>query len=69
MLALATHLGYVCVSFISHMAQQSARLQASCSQEIYKELRERAEKGRRSISREVEYILELGLAAARAQGE
>lgn len=51
------------------MAQQSARLQASCSQQIYKELRERAEKGRRSISREVEYILELGLAAARAQGE
>ena len=29
LLALATHLGYVCVSFISHMAQQSARLQAS----------------------------------------
>ena len=51
------------------MAQQSARLQASCSQEIYKELRERAEQGRRSISREVEYILELGLAAAKEKGQ
>ena len=30
-------------------------------------LRQRAEDGRRSISREVEYILELGLAAAKAK--
>ena len=51
------------------MAEQNARLQTSCSQEIYRELRQRAENGRRSISREVEYILELGLAAAKAKGE
>ena len=46
------------------MRQPSGKVQASCSYEIYEVIRQRAKDGRRSISREVEYILELGLKAA-----
>lgn len=41
-----------------------ARLQGLLDQKLYDELRARAEEGRRSISREVEYIVQLGLEAA-----
>ena len=44
---------------------QKARLQGLLDQNLYNELRTRAHEGRRSISREVEYIVELGLAAAK----
>ena len=43
---------------------QKARLQGLLDQKLYDELRSRAEEGRRSISREVEYIVQLGLEAA-----